>query len=340
MLKIFLIVFLEEEEELLDLDAARSNVEKQLQALQLCALKIQEHSEEADRSRRAIDSIRSQLDKERQSLHEVSGKLVSLSALQKAALTSDDESYQKWLGSQGLSHAPRLVQEIQVSSGWEIAADAILGEQLAGVIVESIDRLIPSDHQLSTPSLFLIQSGGVNDGMLADDSILKHVHSDRCDLRPLLSGVYVANTLKEALLRRSSLENSECVVTRDGIVLGSNWLRTPEDQNATHGILARGELIESFSLEKERLSSRIESQEKELLHAEETNQLAITGQRAHQEESDKLQEDLADVRHSLAGKEARVAQIHTRSDQLLVESDELIKAVSYTHLTLPTNREV
>ncbi|MBO66772.1 MAG: chromosome segregation protein SMC [Acidiferrobacteraceae bacterium] len=318
-----------EEEESLDIDAARANVDKQLQALQFCAIRIQEQSRTADRSRQTIDTVREQLDKERQSLHEVSGKLASFAALQKAALTSDDERYHDWLDSRGLSDAPRLAQEVRVSSGWEIAADVMLGNRLAGVIVETVDALTSSDHQFLAPNLFLIQSSIANDEeAFSDDSILNYVYSERCDLRSLLTGVYVASNLEQALLRRSSLKHSECVVTRDGIVVGQNWLRTPEDQSATHGILTRGELIDNLSSDKDRLSSDINKQQKELVCAEEENQLAITRQRAQQEESDRLQEDLAAVRQSLAAKEARVAQIQTRSNQLRVESDELIQTLT------------
>ena len=60
-------------------------------------------------------------------------------------------------------------------------------------------------------------------------------------LGSVLSSVYTAETLNEALGRRRRLAAGESVVTRDGIWLGSDWLRISRDADPHTGVIEREE---------------------------------------------------------------------------------------------------
>ena len=311
-----------EEEELLDLDAVGAQAAEGQRTVHDCGEKIQQVVVSIDVSRQAVEGVREQLDVERQHLHETTGRLESLRELQAAALDTDDERYQVWLRARGLSNAPRLAREVRAASGWERAADTILGERLAGIGVGNLENAVSTDQELPGANLFLVESGGI-ESQGDDDTLLSRMHSPRYDLRPLLAGVYVAETMEEALSRRQTLQPWESVVTRSGVVVGRNWLRAPTGQSAHGGILTRGEEIQQLESERQNLELRIKNLEQQLNAAEKRSQAAIGQQRKLQDESEVLQNNLAKARQVLASREARAAQIHARSDQLRTESEEL-----------------
>lgn len=317
-----------EEEELLDLDAVGAQATEGQRTVHDCGEKMQQVGASIDVSREAIEGVRGQLDVERQRLHEMGGRLESLQELQAAALDTDDERYQAWLRARGLSNAPRLAREVRAASGWERAADTILGERLAGLGVGNLEIAVSADQELPGANLFLVESGGMESHSVEDDTLLSRMRSPRYDLRPLLAGVYVAETLEEALARRQTLQPWESVVTRSGVVVGRNWLRAPIGQSTHGGILARGEEIQKLDTERQNLELRIKSLEQQLDAAEQKSQAAIEQQRKLQEESEALQNKLAKVRQVLASREARAAQIRARSDQLRTESDELSRELT------------
>ena len=311
-----------EEEELLDLDAVGAQAAEGQRTVHDCGEKIQQVVVSIDVSRQAVEGVREQLGVERQRLHEMTGRLESLRELQAAALDTGDERYQAWLRARGLSNAPRLAREVRAASGWERAADTILGERLAGLGVGNLENAVSTDQELPGANLFLVESGGI-ESQGDDDTLLSRMHSPRYDLRPLLAGVYVAETMEEALSRRQTLQPWESVVTRSGVVVGRNWLRSPTGQSAHGGILTRGEEIQQLESERQNLELRIKNLEQQLNAAEKRSQAAIGQQRKLQDESEVLQNNLAKVRQVLASREARAAQIHARSDQLRTESEEL-----------------
>jgi chromosome segregation protein len=316
-----------EEEELLDLDAVGAQAAEGQRTVHDCGEKIQQVVVSIDVSRQAVEGVREQLDVERQRLHELMGRLESLRELQAAALDSDDERYQAWLRARGLSNAPRLAREVRAVSGWERAADTILGERLAGLGVGNLENAISTDQELPGANLFLVESGGI-ESQGDDDTLLSRMRSPRYDLRPLLAGVYVAETMEEALSRRQTLQPWESVVTRSGVVVGRNWLRAPTGQSAHGGILTRGEEIQQLESERQNLELRIKNLEQQLDEAEKRSQAAIGQQRKLQDESEVLQNNLAKVRQVLASREARASQIHARSNQLRTESEELARELT------------
>jgi chromosome segregation protein len=311
-----------EEEELLDLDAVRAQAAEGQRIVHDCGERIQQVVVSIDVSRQAVEGVREQLDVERQRLHEMTGRLESLRELQAAALDTDDDRYQAWLRARGLSNAPRLAREVRADSGWERAADTILGERLAGLGVGNLEIAISGDQELPGANLFLVESGGI-ESQGDDDTLLSRMRSPRYDLRPLLAGVYVAETVEEALSRRQTLQSWESVVTRSGVVVGRNWLRAPAGQSVHGGILTRGEEIQQLESERQNLELRIKNLEQQLDAAENRSQAAIGQQRKLQDESEVLQNNLAKVRQVLASREARAAQIYARTDQLRTESEEL-----------------
>ena len=96
------------------------------------------------------------------------------------------------------------------------------------------------ESDLPAQSLFLIESS--SDRRVAEvGELLSHIECDRYDLLPFLHGIYTAETLEEALARRSELTPSESIVTRSGVLIGKNWAQVAGETGASEGLLQREE---------------------------------------------------------------------------------------------------
>ena len=82
-----------------------------------------------------------QLDETRRQLQDLRGRSASLEALQQAALGKEQGAVSQWLSGQHLQDAPRLAEELQVETGWERAAECVLGSHLEAVCVAGVDPL-------------------------------------------------------------------------------------------------------------------------------------------------------------------------------------------------------
>jgi chromosome segregation protein len=69
-------------------------------------------------------------------------------------------------------------------------------------------------------------------------------------LGSVLSSVFTAETLGEALARRRRLTAGQSVVTRDGVWLGPDWLRLSRDKDPHTGVIEREESLREIRLRK------------------------------------------------------------------------------------------
>jgi chromosome segregation protein len=173
------------------------------------------------------------------------GRYASLEALQKAALGEGDGAVSRWLESHSLQQSARLAQRLDVESGWERAVETVLGSYLQAVCVDSIDDAVRSLSGLGEGALMLMETGGT--GAAADAGRLTaKVRQAPAGVSVLLSRVFAADSLADALAVRSRLADDESVVTRDGIWLGRHWVRVNRGGDAEAGVLQREQDMRSL----------------------------------------------------------------------------------------------
>jgi len=141
----------------------------------------------------------------RSELQSLSGKLSSLEVLQRAALT-------KVNNSQSMKRQQQWLKKHGLDSVKPIA--------------ESIQ----------------IESGWEKalEVLLGDVLQAEKVTEPQC-LHPLLANIQCVDTLEQALQKQSGLKAGETLITKEGVLLGSNWLKTPAKEafNQQDGVLAR-----------------------------------------------------------------------------------------------------
>ncbi len=198
---------------------------------------------------RALDgegtAVAARLDAARTELATCRGRQASLEALQDAALEHGDDALGLWIEEQGLGEVPRLVDSIEVDAGWELAAEAVLADMLAALCVADLDAHGP---HLDCGPLGLLGPGLSRDPDLPPPPAESLAARVRCPwpLHGLLHGIRTTNTLAEALSRRGEIDPGERIVTRDGALVGRDWLLRPGDGSKVAGSLERAETLRAL----------------------------------------------------------------------------------------------
>jgi chromosome segregation protein len=247
------------------------------------------------------------------------GTQVSTEALQQAALGKASGKVTQWLKAQSLDHQPRVAQQLRVDRGWERAVETVLGSYLEAVCVDGLDSVADLLGSFDGGHLAVVsvaQEVDPGSGNLADAASLQAKVQGAHVLGSVLSAVFTAETLGEALGRRRRLTAGQSVVTRDGIWLGPDWLRLSRDKDPHTGVIEREESLREIRLEVAKLADEVKSSE---------HQLELTRERVreHEDRRDRFQADVnrlhrehVDRRAALDAAQARTADAARRLNQL------------------------
>ncbi len=270
----------------------------------------------------ALRAVGGQLDAVRTELQSARGRQASLIALQEAALGGQDDALVNWLQRQGLGDAARLADHLEVESGWEAAVEAVLAAQLRAVCAEDLGRLGDGLAGGEVAALALFDTGAPVAATAPAGTLAEQV---RCpwSLTGLLGAVRTADSLAEALGRRSVLGLGEALVTRDGVLVGPNWLSTPDSGSALRGVLQRGEALKALDREVAALAERVAVLAGEQERLREERRALEAGRDALAADAARLQQSLSGVRADLSGRRARLEHQNERRAALVAEREEL-----------------
>jgi chromosome segregation protein len=295
---------------ILTLDNKQSEIKDQSNSLTQISLQKQQQIAE---KRELTDKLSSELDAVRGKLQSLLGRYSSLEALQQAALGKNDSGLVNWLTEHNFDDKPRLVQGIEVESGFETAVETVLGQYLEGVCIEGLDVLasvidkVPEGHlvffDINNNSALLESS--FNKAELLNSKVKAKWRVDN-----LLSGVYVVDSLSEAINLRKALAANESVVTKDGIWLGTSWLRVNSNITTNKsGILQRAH-------ELRQLESIISEEQKNISLKEQEMQNSQTELVSLEQEYHDLQHQLRSVTVQLGELQGEVSAKRKHFDYL------------------------
>lgn len=272
--------------------------------------------------RQANRQYQEQLDHNNKTLQTLIGRQASLTALQQAALGKESSSIVNWLSQHQLADNARLAERVSVATGWELALETVLGDYLQAICA---DELTPIAEQLSSlheGCLTLLTSTTVNattQGELTT-TLLSKVTSDYDGVKSLLQGIYVANSMAEALQVQPRLQAHESIITQDGIWLGPNWLRVARDEDAHHGVLAREQ-------ELQQLRDDITQSESKIAHTEEQLAQGLEALEQHEQSREHVQQSLQGIKDAIAQAQAQIrikeGQLQTIRERSAVIETEL-----------------
>ena len=178
------------------------------------------------------------LDAAKAELQSAQSELMTVEAVQKAALGRGQTGTEEWLARHKLDRSPRLAQQLEVEKGWERAVETSLGSYLEAVCVEGSETIAEAMDRLNSGQLTITEAGGAARGMAAADTLLARV-SGPAVVTELLAGVIAVDSLADALARRLSLLPGQSVITRAGIWIGRTWLRVARSEAGHAGVIER-----------------------------------------------------------------------------------------------------
>lgn len=251
-----------------------------------------------------------QLDEVRNQLQRLRGQQASLEALQQTALGQRNNRVIQWLAQHQLDKKPRLAQNVEVESGWEQAVEKVLGLNLQAVCVDQLADIASAIEQFKEGSLNIFSMGNNSSATVrnAANTLLSKIKSS-WPLESLLSGIYVAETQDEAFAMSQSLQAHESVITRDGIWLGSSWLRVARDENPEAGVFQREQELKQLA-----------KQIAELVIKQEQIEENIADNREHTQTLESQRDELQKAAHQ---SHARAAEVQAQQKMQLQRLDEL-----------------
>jgi chromosome segregation protein len=274
-------------------------------------------------ARENIGRLDKQLDEVRSRIQDCRGRLASLEALQQAALGKQDKGVVQWLEKRGLHKQPRLAERMQVKDGWERAVETVLGSYLEAVCVNDVPGVENYLAELGQGSLTLLEMRAGNPEKSLQIGYLAGKVESEYELPWALQQVRIANSLQSALTMRSSLKAGESVITREGIWIGSNWLRVARSARDQGGVLEREQEIKNLKQRLELDHGQAQGFEQELGTVKQ--QLTAYEQRREELQTALRQanSNLSEVKGRLHAIKIQMQQVVTRRAGLSAEIAEL-----------------
>ena len=269
--------------------------------------------------REAQKDLSAQLDSARSILQQQRGKNASLEALQQASQSEQGE-VNEWLLGRKLNTAPRLLDTLNVQSGWEKAIETVLGETLQSVTLESLDSVINDLGKLGQSNISFIELDKQTQG--ATSQIALPPLNDKLEAsaaNTLLHNIFAADNLAQAAQYRSKLSSNDSIVTKDGIWLGANWLKVLKQQDSKSGVIERRQQLLDLGQEITSSEKLIASLEQSLTASEQA--LVEAEERRSELQADKNQDvkQLGQLRANISALSSKIEQITTRHSRMLSE---------------------
>jgi chromosome segregation protein len=172
---------------------------------------------------------------------------------------------------------------------------------------------------------------------LAGSALTEKVTSDR-SLSGIFAGIYTADNLAEGLGLRGKLAAGESIVTRDGVWLGSNWLKLAKGFDEKAGIIQRQEelasLNEAIAQIQEKVDQHIDdadAQQQQLRNLEQDKENII-------QQLGDVNRQLTEYSSDRSARLMKIEQVTERRKRLRQEIDELEKQLQIEQANIVTSR--
>lgn len=284
-----------------------------------------------------IVTLRSELEERRErynlvrhKLQDDSAQLNSLKALQAAALGEDNKEVNKWLQMRGIKDNARVASKLNVKSGWELAVDTVLSRQVNAISVSKLEEFSNDLSNFKDGRVWLVDesSAPIDQDGTKLDRLADKVSAKDVQIDGWFQGVYIVDTVADALDNRHQLSAHESIVTRDGCWIGTNWASFGTDQ-AEGGVLQREAQIEQLTD-----SVALASHDLQKIQARaDTDQAAIKEYESTREQSRSEFRNKSHQRNELRNKlgaiEARSVELLAQRDSLLIEQQDVTDQLAF-----------
>jgi len=280
---------------------------------------------EVQRLRASQLSFEEQLEAARSHRDRVRAEVMSVEALQRAALGQADARANEWLRSAGLADHQRVAETLRVDSGYERAVETVLGDYLEAVCVGELDGLIDALAQVEGAQFAILEGSGTAQPGL-DGRLSSKVQGPAAVLE-VLESVRVVGSLGEALQARRLLGRGESVITLSGEWVGRGWLRVARVGDPHAGVLEREQRLKALRGGGDEAGRRVRELESSLQAARAALGVAEVALDTVQGRSQQAHREHADLLGQLEASRARVQESTSRRQRLEEESTEVTREI-------------
>ncbi|MGR3914123.1 MAG: chromosome segregation protein SMC [Gammaproteobacteria bacterium] len=307
----------------MDVAAMRTEVREHDETCERAELEFRRGEESLQELQQRAQRMREQGERARARQHQAESRLASLREIQAAALDPGDAALRDWLASAGCDGAPKLAARIRIADGWERAADRLLNGCLGALCVEQL----PRERLDARPdcAFMLLADGAAKPAQRASSRarLLDMVDSGGADLSGFLGGVYVAESLRAALAMQPELAERECAVTRDGALVGANWVSFAGSSQLETGVLAREEEMQQLQSALDESAVEVEAGGRGLAQLETRCQAERDAAQQQRAGLEQLRRDKTGLHGKLGRFDARHLEIEQRIHALGGELENL-----------------
>lgn len=210
-----------------------AGLEKQHEMLELQHQKdqvlLQENQNKTSLSQQLIHDENNALATLRAEHSRLDGRLESIVVLQQSNLGDSHELVAQWLDEMGLTKASKLIEKMDVVSGWEKAIETVLGSKLQAVCVDDMDAVFAADMQYPAGELTLFNTA-IEVQKTPSKTSLASLITSGVPAMVLLRNVHYAETIEQAKILIEALEEHESVMTKDGVWLHADSVSFQHDE--------------------------------------------------------------------------------------------------------------
>ena len=323
----------------LPVDEQQQAVEQAEVALEQSALRLEADETAMQQLRAQLEQAESDEKQRRNVLHQAQrdlqqaeGRLTALESLQASSLGTDGRHRDQaghvegWLAARGIS-SRSLAEALEVDSGAETAVEVALGQRLAALLNDDVERWRDELDAINDGQLTLAAAGG-DSGSAEPGRLLAHVRGPAV-LREWLAGFWLAEDLAEAKRLQAQISPGELVVTRAGELLGRGWWQVNRESDPRQGVLARererrklGEQVDRQRQELELLAEQLEQASQSLAHLSQERE--ALQQRINQSHRDKAQwqAQLSEARHKQDALQHKRQSLHDQTQDLQARQEQ------------------
>ena len=236
-------------------------------------------------------------------------RIASLETLQQEESPDSKASLERWLSAQGLAQAPRLIQGLSVEKGWETALETVAGQRLQDISVADLHGPGVALQTLESgrAGLLLDNAGDIEYTPRNQSRLIDKITSE-VPLDAFLNRIYLAETMQQAQEICGELDETESVITRDGVWMNNYWTRIHRTAADEPGPLARAQELSGLKKTRQKLDDEINLLERE---AAENQRLIDAGE----QQTGLLLEQLNNRQEATAAARAQFTELKTRFEQ-------------------------
>jgi len=248
-------------------------------------------------------------------------ELMSLEALQKAALGAGDARATAWLEARGFGTRVRTTELLDVESGWERAVETALGDYLEAIAIDGLDGLESALQGFEGGSVsFIDTAGGVASG--PQGTLAARVRGPAAAVA-LLEGIRTSDSLAAALRLRGGLGRGESVITPAGEWIGHDWLRVNRGSDAHAGVIEREHRLKVLRQSAQEHDAGVQAAEQSIAGLRQRLAEAERRRDAAQAQIQSAHRQHAELRAQLEALRARLEEAALRRGRLESEAAEV-----------------